>query len=275
MMIPTSDPPVALTVAGSDSSAGAGLQADLKAFAAHGVYGLSAVTSVVAEIPGRVVSWEAVGPALLTQQLDILNEGFSIGAAKTGMLATPELVVVVCAFLEARIEKFPVVVDPVMVASSGDVLLNPEAIDGYRQRLLPMAAVATPNLAETAVLLGKEVTEVAELEMESAAKAFSDRYQCPVLIKGGHWQSGAEAIDLLWDGEEVHRFGAKRLVGVDTHGTGCTLSAAIAANLALGNGLPEAVSRAKAYITEAITNAHVWTQPTAIRALNHFPDGIG
>ena len=136
--------PVALTIAGSDSSSGAGMQADLKAFAAHGVYGLCAVTSVVAEIPGRVVAWEPVDPTLLGQQLNTVASGFPIAAAKTGMLATPELVGETCDFLWKHRGAFPVVVDPVMVASSGDRLLVEEAIAGYRELLLPMAAVATP-----------------------------------------------------------------------------------------------------------------------------------
>ena len=227
-------PPVALTVAGSDSSSGAGIQADLKTFADHDVYGLTAVTSVVAEIPGKVVSWETVAPELLTQQLKVLAEGFPIRAAKTGMLAKPELVERVVSFLKADARSFPLVVDPVMVASSGDPLLVDEAVALYRERLLPLAAVATPNLAEVAVLLDREVSSIATLEMGAAAREFTDRYGCPVLIKGGHWQSGDEAVDLLWDGREEHRFSVRRLQGVDTHGTGCTLSAAIAANLAWG-----------------------------------------
>lgn len=274
---PESAPPVALTIAGSDSSSGAGLQADLKAFAAHGVYGLCAATSIVAEIPGRVVAWEAVEATLLGQQLDTVAEGFAIGAAKTGMLANPALVGVVCDFLWERRGQFPVVVDPVMVASSGDRLLVEEAIDSYRHRLLPMAAVATPNLAEAAVLLDRTVDDLAESEMEAAAIEFSDRYRCPVLIKGGHWRQGPEAVDVLWDGAGFHRFAAPRVADIDTHGTGCTLSAAIAAGLALGLALPEAIDRAKRYITAAIHQAHVWPAGqgrSAIRALNHFPEGV-
>lgn len=273
--IPQDSPPVALTIAGSDSSAGAGLQADLKTFAAHRVYGLSVATSVVAEIPGNVVAWETVTPDLLSQQLDVLADGFSVGAAKTGMLATPVLVERVIGFLEQTEQDFPLVVDPVMVASSGDRLLVEEAVALYRERLLPKAALATPNLAETAVLLDRDVDSVASLRMAEAAKEFSERYQCPVLIKGGHWQSGEEAVDLLWDGQTEYRFSARRLVGIDTHGTGCTLSAAIAANLALLHSLEDSVSRAKRYITAALEQAHRWEERGGIRALNHFPDGVG
>ncbi|MCB1228999.1 MAG: bifunctional hydroxymethylpyrimidine kinase/phosphomethylpyrimidine kinase [Verrucomicrobiae bacterium] len=275
MEIPQQETPVALTVAGSDSSSGAGLQADLKTFAAHDVYGLGAVTAVVAEIPGKVVAWEAVSPDLLARQMEVVDEGFAIGAAKTGMLATPAGVETVSDFLEARTGRFPVVVDPVMVASSGDVLLEPEAIDSYRRRLLPLAAVATPNLAEIAVLLNREVAEVVAMDMETAARDFFDRYGCPVLVKGGHWQSGAEAVDLWWDGREWERFAAPRVIDVDTHGTGCTLSAAIAANLSLGYPVIEAIRRAKRYITAAIIEAHTWSKPAAIRALNHFPKEVG
>jgi hydroxymethylpyrimidine/phosphomethylpyrimidine kinase len=270
--------PVALTIAGSDSSAGAGLQADLKAFAAHGVYGLCAVTSVVAEIPGEVVAWEAVDPVLLRQQLDCVASGFPIGAAKTGMLATPALVDAVCAFLWEWRGRFPVVVDPVMVASSGDRLLVEAAIAGYRERLLPMAAVATPNLAEAAVLLDVEMADLQNGSLEDAAREFSDRYRCPVLIKGGHWQQGDDAVDVLWDGASIHRFAARRIGGVDTHGTGCTLSAAIAAQLARGRPLVEAIDGAKRYITAAITQALVWSREgkaDGIRVLNHFPVGVG
>ncbi len=266
---------MALTVAGSDSSAGAGLQADLKTFAAHDVYGLCAVTSVVAEIPGKVVSWDEVTAQLLREQLEVLDAGFRLGAIKTGMLATPELVRVVCEFLEERAGAAPLVVDPVMVASSGDVLLRPEAIEKYRKHLLPIATLATPNLAETAVLMNRDPADVKALDMEAAAREFTDRYACPVLIKGGHWQTGAEAVDLLWDGEQMHRFASPRVENIDTHGTGCTLSAAIAANLAKGLELPDAVGAAKRYITAAIGQAHTWSQPAAIRALNHFPDTVG
>ncbi len=275
MQVPSSHPPVVLTVAGSDSSAGAGLQADLKTFADRGTYGLCAVTSVVAEIPGRVVAWEAVSPDLLERQLRVLAEGFSLSAIKTGMLGLPTLAEVVADFLEASAMGVPVVVDPVMVASSGDVLLAPEAIAVYVSRLLPRAALATPNLAETAVLLDLPVGEVAALDQEVAARRFHDRHGCPVLIKGGHWQEGDEAVDLLWDGETLHRFAARRLRGIDTHGTGCTLSAAIAANLARGSGLVESVADAKRHITAAISSAHTWGDgPGAIRALNHFPEGL-
>ncbi|MCB1062698.1 MAG: bifunctional hydroxymethylpyrimidine kinase/phosphomethylpyrimidine kinase [Verrucomicrobiae bacterium] len=275
MATPIDHPPVALTIAGSDSSAGAGLQADLKTFAAHDVYGLCAVTSVVAEIPGKVVGWKAIDPELLRQQLEVLASGFPIAAVKTGMLANPLLVDVVCDFLESHRQDCPLVVDPVMVASSGDRLLVDEAIASYRSRLLPLAALATPNLAETAVLLDREIEAVSGMDMAMAAKAFSDRYGCPVLIKGGHWQSGDEAVDLLWDGKSVHRYSAPRMIGVDTHGTGCTLSAAIAANLARGLALPLAIEKAKHYITAAIEQAHVWTGEGAIRALNHFPEALG
>jgi hydroxymethylpyrimidine/phosphomethylpyrimidine kinase len=277
-MNPTAPPPVALTIAGSDSSAGAGLQADLKAFAAHGVYGLCAVTSVVAEIPGEVVAWEPVDPTLLDQQLNTVASGFTIGAAKTGMLATTALVGVTCDFLWAHRGAFPVVVDPVMVASSGDRLLVEDAIAAYRDLLLPMAAVATPNLAEAAVLLDRSLDDLADMEMDEAAREFSDRYRCPVLIKGGHWRQGAEAVDVLWDGAAIHRFSAPRVAGIDTHGTGCTLSAAIAARLALGQPLVDSIGGAKRYITAAITGAHVWPGAGgrgAIRALNHFPEGVG
>lgn len=275
MKTPVTDPRVALTVAGSDSSAGAGLQADLKTFASHGVYGLCAVTSVVAEIPGKVVAWEAVSPPLLGQQLEVLAAGFSLAAIKVGMLGMPDLGETLADFLEGTAGGVPAVIDPVMVASSGDVLLEPAAIAVYRERLLPRAALATPNLAETAVLLDLPVNEVAALNQEEAAKRFFDRYGCPVLIKGGHWQKGEEAVDLLWDGGGLRRFSARRMEGIDTHGTGCTLSAAITANLALGLGLVEAVAEAKRYITAAITEAHVWGEGTnTIRALNHFPEAL-
>ncbi|MCB1078256.1 MAG: bifunctional hydroxymethylpyrimidine kinase/phosphomethylpyrimidine kinase [Verrucomicrobiae bacterium] len=266
--------PVALTIAGSDSSSGAGMQADLKAFAAHGVYGLCAVTSVVAEIPGRVVAWEPVDPTLLGQQLNTVASGFPIAAAKTGMLATPELVGETCDFLWKHRGAFPVVVDPVMVASSGDSLVDDEAVAVYRTKLLPLAALATPNLAEARAMLERDIDSLDS--MDEAAREWFEAFGTPVVVKGGHLDTGdrAAAVDVFWDGESLAHFSAERVPGVDTHGTGCTFSAAVAANLARGRGLSESVERAKRYITAALRQSYRWTSPEPITALNHFPEGV-
>lgn len=263
--------PVALTIAGSDSSAGAGLQADLKTFAAHAVYGLCAVTAVVAEIPGRVTGWEAMDPRLVKQQLDTVVGGFPISAAKTGMLANADIVAVVCDFLENQ-AGLPVVVDPVMVASSGDSLIDDDAVALYRERLLPAATLATPNLAEAERLLGIRIREIDD--MIAASLEFSDRFGCAVLIKGGHLAEPDRAIDCLCESGHATLFEGERIPVADTHGTGCTLSAAITAALAAEWPLSEAVREAKIYITEAIRRGHEWTGADSIRVLNHFPDEL-
>ena len=262
--------PVAMTVAGSDCSSGAGLQADLKTFSAFGVYGLTAVTCVVAEIPGKVTRIQPVVRPVLEEQLRLLLEGFPVAAVKTGMLFSRPLIEAVAVALTSQEggRRPALVVDPVMVATSGDPLLQRSAVRAFERRLFPLAAVLTPNLDEAAVLLGREVRSVRELE--PAAAELRDRYGCAVLLKGGHLR-GKTAVDVLADGEGILRLEAAYVSGVATHGTGCTYSAAIASGLAHGNSLRAAVAGAKEYVSRAIGQPFRWgCGGQRIDALNHF-----
>lgn len=258
--------PVALTIAGSDSSAGAGAQADLKTFSALGVYGLNALTSVVAETPGKVARIDAVDPDMVVAQIALLLEKFPVGAIKTGLLHSGEIVARVAQTV-TRHPAIPVVVDPVMVATSGDLLLRREAIAVYERELFPIAAVITPNMDEAATLLGREIRNLRG--MRSAGRELQARYRVPVLLKGGHL-GGDEAVDLLFRDGDVAEFRAPFVSGVDTHGTGCTYAAAIAAGLASGLALEKSVARAKRFVTAAISKHHTWNFAGAeIHALNH------
>lgn len=262
-------PPVALTIAGSDSSAGAGLQADLKTFGALGVFGVTAVTCVVAEVPGKVGRIDAVNPANVREQIELLLASFPIGAIKTGLLFSAEVVDVVASILEERSAKVPLVVDPVMVATSGARLLQPDAVESYQRRLFPMATLVTPNIPEAAALSGRPVRDLAE--MKAVGNELARRFGTRFLLKGGHL-SGDRAIDLFCDGREVLEFSAPFVAGVSTHGTGCTYSAAIAARLAQGDPLPEAIACAKEFVSRAIREHWSWqTSSGEVKALNHAP----
>lgn len=244
--------PVALTVAGSDSGGGAGIQADLKTFAARKVFGASAITCLTAQNPDSVTSVFPVEPEFLGEQLLQVGRFFSLGAVKTGMLFSTELIEVVAAFFADR-PGLPVVVDPVMVATSGAVLLQPDAVRSVRERLLPLAALITPNLDEAKVLLGTAPTNPDE--MKEAAEALVRLFGRPVLLKGGHLP-GDSLFDVLAEpGRELRCYEAKRIDDVDTHGSGCTLSAAIAAELAKGSSLPEAVEAARGYLRRTLHRA--------------------
>ncbi len=260
-------PPVALTIAGSDSSAGAGLQADLKTFSAMGVYGVTAVTCIVAEVPGKVSRIDAVGTSTVREQIELLLTTFSIGAIKTGLLFSADIIEVIASALERCAGKIPLIVDPVMIATSGDALLQPAAVESYRSRLFPRATLVTPNMAEAAALTGRPVHDLAEMKVagNELARKFGTRF----LLKGGHL-SGDCATDLLCDGATVVAFSAPFVPGVSTHGTGCTYSAAIAARLAMGDPLPEAIGRAKEFVSRAIRERFSWqTSSGEIHALNH------
>ena len=259
-------PPVALTVAGSDNSAGAGVQADLKTFTAHGVYGLTAVTCVVAEVPGRVAAIQAVDPEIVRQQIELSLDAFPVAAMKTGMLWARG---VIEGLAGMRRPLPPLVVDPVMVASSGDRLLEPDAVAAYRERLFPLATLVTPNLDEARVLLGRAVGSVAE--MQAGGAELSAHYGVAFLIKGGHL-AGDEALDLLClPGGETVEYRAPFTRGVSTHGTGCTYSAAITAGLAQGLELRAAVGQAKGYVTTAVENYFRWGHGVEnVDALNHW-----
>ena len=263
--------PIALTIAGSDSSAGAGAQADLKTFAALEVYGLTVVTCVVAEMPGKVTRIQDIGPDIVREQLQVLLDGFPISAIKTGMLYSAEIISTVAQTLADRGKKIPIVVDPVMVATSGDALLRPDAIAAYERDLFPRATLITPNLAEAAKLLGEPIRTVTR--MRTAGKKLLKKYQVSILLKGGHLM-GNRAIDLLFVGNKVIEFSAPFVRGVSTHGTGCTYSAAITAGLAHGLDLEESIGRAKKFVSATIAQHFQWKSNTGglIHALNHLPN---
>jgi len=241
--------PIALTIAGSDSSGGAGIQADLKTFTVFGVYGASVITALTAQNTQGVRGVETVSPAFVVAQMDAVLEDLEVGAIKTGMLATAEIVMAISRRLAAG-PRPPLVVDPVMVATSGDALIAPDAVEAVRSTLLPLAALITPNLPEAARLLetGQAATEAQVAAQAKALHALGCR---AVLIKGGHGE-GDTAIDYFYDGATLRRFALPRVDTRHTHGTGCTLSAAITALLAQGAPLPEAVERAKAFVWQGL-----------------------
>lgn len=269
-----SEVPVALTIAGSDSSAGAGIQADLKTFSALGVYGLTAVTCVVAETPGCVSKIEGVSAALVHEQIEVVLRSFPVVAIKTGLLFSLEIVSEIARTLRAHTERTkratPLVIDPVMVATSGDLLLAEDAIAGYERELFPLSALLTPNLGEAARLLGETIDDLPA--MRDAGRKLVEKYRVPVLLKGGHL-AGDTAIDLLFLDGNIVEFSAPFSRGVATHGTGCTYSAAITAGLALGLPLEEAIRRAKKFVTAAIAQYHAWKTSNGkrLQALNHSP----
>lgn len=243
---------IALTIAGSDSSGGAGIQADLKTFSALGVYGASAITALTAQNTQGVDAVLVVPPDFVARQIRVVARDLDIRAIKIGMLATSEIIEAVAEQLEA-LPDVPVVLDPVMVAASGDVLLDEDAIETLRSILLPRATLITPNLPEAAKLLGKAEAKD-EREMAAQAAALRRLGAKAVLIKGGHAE-GSCAVDILLDVEGELRLAVPRTETKNTHGTGCTLSSAIAAELAKGASLREAATKAKAYVTAALAAA--------------------
>jgi hydroxymethylpyrimidine/phosphomethylpyrimidine kinase len=258
--------PVVLTIAGSDNSAGAGAQADLKTFSYFGCYGLTAITCVVAEVPGKVAAIQAIRPAIISEQIALSFKAFPVAAAKTGMLYSASIVEAVAEVLAAR--KTKLVVDPVMVASSGDPLLKKSAITAYQKALFPNAVLVTPNLDELKILAGRDIRNLNE--MKAAGGFLVEKYGCAFLLKGGHLR-GKIALDVLVTTKGFEEFAAPFVVGIETHGTGCTYSAAVAANLALGSSLSKAVSAAKDYVTRAIEKSLRWEKT---HALEHFPQPL-
>jgi hydroxymethylpyrimidine/phosphomethylpyrimidine kinase len=252
-----------LTIAGSDSSAGAGIQADLKTFAALGVYGLSAVTCVVAETPGKVSRIEPVNPEMVRAQIEVLAKNFPVAAIKTGLLCSAAIISTVAQTIADFRMQVPVVVDPVITATGGDPLLERGAVEAYEKELFPLASLITPNLHEASQLLGRKVVDRGS--MEKAGKDLKERFKAAVLLKGGHL-TGENALDLLFVDQRVIEFSAPFVRDVATHGTGCTYSAAITGELAKGAPLGDAIARAKDFVTSAIRNHHQWGQ---IHALNH------
>lgn len=238
---------VALTVAGSDSGGGAGIQADLRTFAAHRVHGTSAITAVTAQNSVRVSAWTALEPDLVVAQIEAVASDMPVAAAKTGMLATAAVVTAVAEAF-GRLRVAPVVVDPVMIAKSGDRLIDAAAERAYVAALLPRATLLTPNLHEAAALLGRPVGDVAA--MREAARDLRALGARAVLVKGGALRG--DPVDVFFDGERLVELHADRVETPNVHGAGCTLSAAICARLALGEELLEAVRGAKRYLTEGL-----------------------
>jgi len=241
--------PTVLTIAGSDSGGGAGIQADLKVFAALGVHGTSAITCLTAQNPQEVRAIQAAQPRLVRDQIAAVFDAFRPAAVKTGMLYDAAIVRVVADALRAR-PRVPLVVDPVMVSTSGAQLLRASAVRALREQLLPRATLLTPNLDEAALLLGRRLSSVEDLR--AAARALRHHLGCAVLVKGGHLRGLREAVDVFFDGREELLLEAPFARGVSTHGTGCAYSAAIAAFLGRGQRLPKAVALAKEYVTQAI-----------------------
>ena len=254
----------ALTIAGSDSGGGAGIQADLKTFTAFKVFGMSVLTSVTAQNTVGVLGIHDLDPDFVYLQMKAVMEDIGTDAAKTGMLSNAGIIEAVA----RGVRDFGIdvlVVDPVMVAKSGDPLLAPEAVDALKEEILPLALVLTPNIPEAEKLSGIEVRSIGD--MEEAARAIGSLGPRAVLVKGGHLR-GQEAVDLLYADGEFHRFSSPRFETRNTHGTGCTYSAAIAANLALGRDIVTAVGIAKNYIAGAIKNS--FDLGNGHGPLNHF-----
>lgn len=247
--------PIALTIAGSDSSAGAGVQADLKTFLQHRVHGLNAVTSVVAETPHEVRQVSPVAVPLLQDQIHILLETYPVDVIKIGLLPTRATVIAVAEILK----KYPIpsVIDPVMVATAGDALSDSEAAQALCYRLLEEAALATPNMPEASVILNRKV--VSEDDLEPAAREIAEKYGISCLVKGGHLPGTSERLDVLWhQGNAYHFRHAAADLPEGIHGTGCTLSSAIAANLALGQPVELAVASGIGYVQKLIKGAVCW-----------------
>ncbi len=240
---------IALTIAGSDSGGGAGIQADLKTFTALGSHGTTAITCITAQNPKAVTGIQPIRAAIVRKQIEAVFAELPPRAVKTGMLFSTDIINVVADFF-AKGKRPALVVDPVVVATSGAVLLKPSAIRALKKRLLPLATLVTPNLDEAQLLVGRKLRSLEDLL--DAAEELHATYGCAALVKGGHLKLGNEAVDVLFDGKQFTVLKARRVKGISTHGTGCTYSAAIAANLAQGKKLPQAVVAAKRFITQAI-----------------------
>lgn len=243
--------PCALTIAGSDSGGGAGIQADLKTFAALCVHGTSAITCLTAQNPKKVLAIQPCSSKVLGKQLEAVFTELPPDAVKTGMLYSETLIRTVCDFLRPLRPKL--VVDPVMVSTSGARLLEPGAVRALCSRLLPLAALVTPNLDEAEILTSRKLRSVEDLR--DAARTLHGRFGCAALVKGGHLRGLKEAVDIFYDGQTELMLSAPFIRGTSTHGTGCTYSAAIAAYLARGLSLQLAVQRSKDFITNAIATS--------------------
>ena len=255
--------PAILTIAGSDSGGGAGIQADLKTFGALDCFGLSAITCVTAQNPDEVRGVEPLTPEMVRSQIAAVCAAFPVAAAKTGMLYSAEIITAVAeAVTEFGIPRL--VVDPVMISTSKKPLLREDAAAALREKLLPKAMLITPNLPEAEALSGGTINSLQELR--EAAAELGRQYQTACVLKGGHLDSGNAVIDILWDGSRLHEFRTERVAAAETHGTGCTFAAAAAAGLSRGASLPEAVAAAQAYVAGALR--------AAVRVGDHTPLGI-
>lgn len=248
----SSRPPHALTIAGSDSGGGAGIQADLKTFAAFGVFGTSAITAVTAQNTQTVTSVQEIDLEVIAEQIDAVVSDIRIDVVKTGMLSSTAIVGLVAD--KAEEHKFEqLVVDPVMIATSGARLLREDSVETIRNRLLPLATVVTPNIPEAEVLAEMQIVDLPDMEEASRLiHAMGPRY---VILKGGHLENAEHSDDLLFDGEQFETFSAHRIKTTSNHGTGCTFASAVASGLAHGRDINRSVADAKAYVTAAIANA--------------------
>lgn len=243
-----------LTIAGSDSSGGAGIQADIKSFSANGVFGMSVITSVTAQNTAGVTDVEDLSPRIIESQIRAIFDDIKVDCVKIGMVsnkAAVDTIASVLSHIKGIVRDFPpVVVDPVMVSTSGSRLLKEDAMEALVSRLIPLSDIVTPNIPEAEVLAGMDIDTVEDMKTAaSKIKEFGAGY---VLVKGGHLEG--KAIDILYDGDSYTEFSSDKIESTSTHGTGCTLSSAIAANLAKGCGMEEAVESAKRYVTGAIEN---------------------
>jgi len=280
--------PVALTIAGSDSGGGAGVQADLKTFAALGVHGASAIACLTAQNPKRVLSIETVSPKMLRQQLEAVFEELQPRAVKTGMLFSAENISIVAKFFQnvaamkraelkrnalrrrastlQRFNALPLIVDPILISTSGAKLLEPKALKILKEKLLPLAALVTPNLSEAEILSGQKIFSLEE--MSAAARKIHAQFGCAVLVKGGHLPNSREATDIFFDGKNEFLLSVPFVKNIRTHGTGCVYSAAICAALALGKNLPQAIQIGKNFVTAAIANSYKIGNHFALRHSN-------
>lgn len=252
-----------LTIAGSDCSGGAGIQADLKTFSAHGVYGMSVITAVTAQNTQGVLAVQDISPELISKQLDAIFDDIEVDAVKIGMVSASETIRIIAGKLRQYQAK-NIVLDPVMVSKSGFRLLQAEAQAALMTELLPLATLITPNIPEAEVLAGRQVDTLED--MQQAAQAIHALGVKNVLVKGGHRQN--DATDILFDGEDFYYLPAARVASTNTHGTGCSLSSAIAANLGRGADVFDAVRQAKDYITVAIEQA--FPVGKGIGPIHHF-----
>lgn len=239
-----------LSIAGSDCSGGAGVQADLKTFSAHGVFGMSVIVSVVAENTSRVLAIEDISPEIVRKQIDAVFEDIAVDAVKIGMLSTPECMYAVTDKLR-QYKAHHIVMDPVMYAKNGSPLMQPASVDALIKTVIPLADVLTPNIPEAEKITGMQISSISDMEL--AACEIHEMGCKAVVIKGGH--ATGNAVDILYDGRHFYHFDVPRIITKNTHGTGCTFSSAIAAELANGKDLVSAVKTAKRYVTTAIKHS--------------------